>query len=78
MSGLTIETQNAVTERAKSKTDGVYKFRGCVYRVRSGLVTHIAYGGEVLQPFGHFNVLVAKLERYGSEFAMKFLKEIRE
>jgi hypothetical protein len=75
---LSITLQNEVIERAKSKNDGCYQLRGCAYRVRSGRVTHLAYGGEVLQPYGHFNVLVGKLEHYGSEFALKFLKTVKD
>jgi len=75
--GLTITNQNAINEKAKTKKDGCYTFRGVAYRVRSGAVTHFSVGGEVLQQFGAFNTVVARLERYSQEAALKFLRTIK-
>lgn len=76
--GLTIENQNLINTKAKTKKDGVYTFRGVAYRVRANKVTHFAVRGEVLQQYGAFNV---KLGTYKSGFSgegVKFLKSIKE
>lgn len=69
---LTVENQSLIVEKAKTKADGVYSFRGIVYRVRDNRVTHFACGGEILQPYGHFNAVVGSYDK----FASKVLKAI--
>lgn len=59
---LTIENQNAIVEKAKVKSDGIYTFRGILYKVQNGKVIVVACNGEILQPFGHFVVNVGKYE----------------
>lgn len=75
--GLTIENQNLINQKAKEKKDGCYQFRGVAYRVRKGRVTHFASDGQLLIPYGHFNVFAGKLEHWSSDFALKFLKTIK-
>ena len=72
---LTIENQSAIDEKAKVKNDGIYEFRGIAYRVRNRQVTHYACRGEVVFPYGAFNVTVAT---YDEEMcsAKKALKSI--
>lgn len=66
--------QQAVDERAKTKKDGVYTFRGIVYRVRGGNVTHYAVEGIVLERCFGFNVAVGACDRgLGSEVSRKKL-----
>ncbi|HET8688469.1 MAG TPA: hypothetical protein VFM18_17800 [Methanosarcina sp.] len=62
--GLNIVNQNAVIDKAKTKADGIYTFRGVMYRVRNKKVTHFACcrSGDICQGFGHFNVVVGKVE----------------
>ena len=76
--GLTIENQNLITQKAKDKKDGCYQFRGVAYRVRKGRVTHLAHAGNVVQPFGHFNVQLGKLDHCSSDYALKFLKTVKD
>jgi hypothetical protein len=45
--GTTIENVDIVCDKAKSKGSGVYAFRGMLYRVSGGRVTHIAYRGTI-------------------------------
>jgi hypothetical protein len=73
--GLNIINQNAIIDKAATKKDGIYSFRGVVYRVVGGKVTHYASGGKVVQGFGHFNVDVGSYDGYESA-ARKLLKNI--
>lgn len=62
--GLTIENQQLIQEKAKSKRDGVYDFRGVSYRVRDKQVTYFACGGQILQYCFGFNCVVGSYEGY--------------
>lgn len=55
---LNKENRYAIIKRASKKKDGVYTLRGIYYRVRDGLVTHYACGGDIIQPCGYFDVCV--------------------
>jgi len=46
-SALTITNMEALRDRAKTKPDGCYRFRGIAYRVRARSLTHVAAKGEV-------------------------------
>ena len=54
--GPTIENINLLHNKAKSKKDGVYSFRGLLYRVKNGRFTHFAHRNEVFERSGYFNV----------------------
>ena len=43
--GATPENMEMISEKAIDKKDGVYRFRGVVYRVESSRVTHVAHEG---------------------------------
>jgi len=73
--GNTIENMALICAKAKEKDDGVYRFRGVAYRVRENRVTHIACGGQVLEPFGYFDVEVGRYDGYG-DAAVKVLRGI--
>lgn len=78
---LTIENQKAINERAKSRKDGVYEFRGIVFRVSNGHATHFALKGEVLEQYGHFNALIGSYDasKYDHrDVARKLLKSIKD
>ena len=60
--GLTQENHKLITEKAVTKRDGVFTFRGVAYRVRDKRVTHFAYNGKILQYCHGFNVEVGKYE----------------
>jgi len=55
--GLTLENEALIIEKAKSKKDGVYTFRGVYYRVNNHYVTHYAWKYEILEKYGYFNVV---------------------
>lgn len=67
--GPTPENMELITKKAKEKQNGVYRFRGVVYRVRENRVTHIAHDGQILERYGHFNVQIGTYERYQDEAA---------
>lgn len=71
---LTLENIEAISARAKLRENGCYTFRGIMYRVKNGHVTHYACGGEVLERCGSFNVCVGsyKMDSEG----LKLLKGI--
>lgn len=71
---LTAENEQLISAKAKLKKDGVYTFRGVVYRVKDGYVTHYATGGNVSEHYGRFLVDIGNYV-YESE-AMKMLKGI--
>lgn len=64
--GLTIENNNLILEKAKTKKDGIFTFRGVAYRVRGGNVTHFACDGRILERAYGFNVVVGGYE-YGMD-----------
>lgn len=61
--GNTIENINLIHDKAKAKKDGVYTFRGLVYRVKSGRFTHYVYGQDVIERFGNFDVTIGSINR---------------
>lgn len=63
-----------INAKAKEKGNGVYRFRGIVFRVHNKRVTHIAYSGKVFERCGHFNFEVAQCDGYGQ--AAKMLRKI--
>ena len=73
--GLTIENNNLILDKAKTKKDGCYKFRGVAYRVRNGKVTHFADKGQILENCMGFNVIVGECSVF-SDDAHKQLKAI--
>lgn len=73
--GPTPENLNAIHGKAKDKNDGVYSFRGIVYRVSGGEFTHFAHNGRVLGRAGNFNVGIGFYSGYPDD-AKKLLKAI--
>lgn len=74
--GATIENLNLAIVKAKTKTDGVYSFRGFSYKVVGGRLTHLAYGGEVLERAGNFNVVLGNYAGVGSSYEKKALQQL--
>jgi hypothetical protein len=75
--GLNIENQKLINAKAKTKGDGIYSFRGVVYRVQDHHATHFADQGQILQQYGAFNVVVGSYDGYG-DAARKLLKNIKD
>lgn len=76
--GLTIENQKLINEKAKTKNDGVYKFRGVAYRVINNIAKFYASDGAVLQNEFGFNVVIGNYEiSYGQDEAVKVLKNLK-
>ena len=73
MYGLTLINQNMINEKAKTRKDGCYQFRGVAYRIRGGKVTHFCSGGEVYQQAYGFNALIGTCP-ISTEEAKRFLK----
>ena len=73
--GLTSENRFLIIEKAKTKEDGVYCFRGVTFKVKNFKVIAYAANGKVIQPAGHFDVLIGEYDGYHSE-AKKLLKTL--
>jgi hypothetical protein len=53
---MTVDEVNLLNEKAKSKKDGVYSFRGNLWVVKENkFLAYCKYNGEVLQRFGVFD-----------------------
>ncbi len=53
---MTVDEVNLLNEKAKSKKDGVYSFRGNLWAVKSNrFLAYCKPNGEVLQRFGVFD-----------------------
>ena len=77
--GLTLENQKLIDKKAQSKNDGVYNFRGVVYRVVNNVAKFYACNGQVLQNESGFNVLIGSYDiSYGQDEAAKVLKTLIE
>lgn len=65
---MTIDETNLLTEKAKTKKDGIYSFRGNLWAVKSNrFIAFVNNRGEVLQRFGAFNTEIgnfSSIERY--------------
>jgi hypothetical protein len=60
LDSMTIDETNLLHEKAKTKNDGVYSFRGNLWIVKSNKFIAFANNkGEVLQRFGAFNTQIA-------------------
>jgi FMN phosphatase YigB (HAD superfamily) len=51
---LTRDNMNLIIDKSQSKADGIYSFRGILFRVQDGKVTHYASGGKIYAGFGVF------------------------
>jgi len=77
--GLTIDNERSIIIKAKSKKDGVYRFRGVAYRVLDGNVTHLSDGNKILERAYGFNVVVFEFDYSGlavDKRAQKVLKSL--
>jgi hypothetical protein len=75
--GLTMDNQQAIIDKAKSKKDGVYKFRGVAYRVVNNHARFFASNCEVIEMCYGFNAIIGSYEHsLDSINAVKALKSI--
>lgn len=74
--GFTQENQKLILEKAKTKRDGVFAFRGVSYRVCDKQVTHFAHSGKILNYCHGFNVEVGRYEHRSSISANMALKTL--
>jgi len=75
---LNSDNVNLIIDKARDKTDGVYNFRGIMFRVKNGGVTHWAVDGEILQAMGRFNTQVGSYDPRRNDQARAMLKNITE
>lgn len=74
--GLTPENEELIVQKAKSKRDGVFTFRGVCYRVRGGFVTHFAVNSKILERAFGFNCVVGSYKYEWTDSAKKALQRI--
>ena len=72
---MKIATFNIAKERAKNRKDGVYNFREIAYRVRTGIITHVAEGEDILEVWGGCVSKVGSCD-FRQDSRMKALRQI--
>ena len=73
---LNRDNTNLIIDKAQSKNDGIYSFRGIFFRVRNGKVTHYACDGKILAGYGAF---VSQVGSYNTTAEAKSqLKSIKD
>ena len=62
---MTIEEINILNEKAESRKNGVYSFRGYLWAVKDNkFVAFADYFGNCYQRFGLFNAFIGEVKRY--------------
>lgn len=74
---MTIEEINILIEKAKTRNNGVYSYRGYLWAVHNNkFVAFANYLGECYQRAGSFNILIGKVEDYKrKEKLIEWLKQ---
>tara|TARA_R110000850_G_scaffold265715_1_gene395556 strand:- start:43 stop:264 length:222 start_codon:yes stop_codon:yes gene_type:complete len=73
-----MDNQQAIMNKAESKKDGVYKFRGVAYKVINGHAVYFAANEQVLQMYCGFNAVIGRYEHSLNQAnAVKALKLIK-
>ena len=67
---------NLIIDKSESKPDGIYSFRGILFKVKGGKVTHYATDGQILQAMGRFNTQIGSYD--SSSQAKSILRGINE
>jgi len=75
---LNSDNVNLIIDKARDKADGIYSFRGIMFKVRNGGVTHWAAGGIILQAMGRFNTQVGSYDPRRNSQGRAMLKNITE
>jgi hypothetical protein len=75
---MTPEESQILTKKAKTKNDGVYKYKGYTWAVKNNrFIAFVDWDGTVYENFGAFNVRVGKVEIYDArKELLKYLKKI--
>lgn len=76
--GLTVDNRNIIVKKAESKSDGIYSFRGVIFRVKNGQATHFAVDGKILLGIGAANTQVGEYELGRNDKAKAMLKSIKD
>ena len=62
---MTIDDTNILIEKAKTRKDGVYSFKGYLWVVKNNkFVAFADYYGNCYQRFGAFNASIGKVDHY--------------
>ena len=62
---MTIDDTNILIEKAKTRKDGVYSFKGYLWVVKNNKFVAFADNyGNCYQRFGVFNASIGKVDRY--------------
>jgi len=67
---------NLIIDKSVNKPDGIYSFRGILFRVKGGKVTHYAADGKILQAMGRVNTQIGSYD--SSTQAKSILKSIKQ
>lgn len=62
---MTIDETNFLHEKAKTRKDGVYSYRGNLWVVKDNkFIAFANHFGECYQRYGAFNTQIGKVDRY--------------
>jgi len=62
---MTVDQINELQEKAKTRKDGVYVYRGVYWAVRGGnFIAFADISGNCYQRSGFFNTFIGKVQRY--------------
>ncbi|AUR86353.1 hypothetical protein NVP1084O_146 [Vibrio phage 1.084.O._10N.261.49.F5] len=73
--GTTIENVNKVIEKAKTKNDGVFTYRGLIYKVKGNRVRHLAAYGSLYELSYGFLCAIGKYDHFKDD-PKKLLKNL--
>tara|TARA_R110000851_G_scaffold187318_1_gene337155 strand:- start:53492 stop:53743 length:252 start_codon:yes stop_codon:yes gene_type:complete len=77
--GLTLDNQMLISEKAKTKANGIYQFRGVSYRVIDNRARFFAANGRVIESAYGFNCDIGSYEMGINGIAAKAaLRSIKE
>ena len=69
--GTTIENCHAAKDKATQKKDGAYSYRGLIYVVKDGKITHFAAYGSIYFNAGAFLVFAGSYKHFSDGAANK-------
>lgn len=62
---MTIDELNLLTEKAKTRKDGIYTYKSYYYAVKNNnFIAFADFSGNCYQRCGFFNVSIGKVESY--------------
>lgn len=76
---MTIDENNTLVEKAKTRKNGVYAYRSYYYIVKDhGLIVFADYYGDIYRTIGAFNTKIGHCDNYDRQKTLKeYLKNCK-